>query len=160
MDPCEFYWESSDWLPPGYILERWCQVDDRPCLEAKLQALLSACERGDVGYRRRDGKDFDDPVHELWSRRILLIERASFEAWVTALEGKSPLSIPPGPETHSPAVTATPPSREASAIQPKSTEVVAIPGAPESPPLAVSSVTSEAIIAAFRIHADADSNRH
>ncbi|NBU45677.1 MAG: hypothetical protein EBS37_16665, partial [Betaproteobacteria bacterium] len=61
-------------------------------MQAKLQALLSACERGEVNYRRSDGKWFDDPVHELYQRRKLLIERQSFNRWCTKLEGKSPLT--------------------------------------------------------------------
>lgn len=88
---CDPYWEEADWLPPWYILERWCQRDEA-CIQAKLQALLTACERGDVQYRRSDGKTYDDPVHELSSRGKLLIQRQSFNQWCTALEGKTPLA--------------------------------------------------------------------
>lgn len=88
---CDPYWEEADWLPPWYILERWCQRDEA-CIQAKLQALLSACERSDVQYRRSDGKTYDDPVHELSSRGKLLIQRQSFNQWCTALEGKTPLA--------------------------------------------------------------------
>lgn len=87
---CDRYWDDADWLPPWFILDRWCQ-QDAPCRHAKQQALLSACERGEVHYQRRDGKTFDDPVHELLARGLLLIERASFDAWATRLDGKSPL---------------------------------------------------------------------
>lgn len=73
-DTCDHYWEHADWLPPWYILDRWCQRDDR-CRQAKYEALLSACERGEVGYGRRDSKDFDDPVRELAERRIPIIEQ-------------------------------------------------------------------------------------
>ena len=88
---CDPYWEEADWLPPWYILERWCQRDEA-CIHAKLQALLSACERGDVQYRRSDGKTYDDPVHELSSRGKLLVHRQSFNQWCTALEAKTPLA--------------------------------------------------------------------
>ena len=93
---CDHYWEHADWLPPWYILDRWCQRDDR-CRQAKYEALLTACERGDVQYGRRDGKRFDDPVRELAERRILIVERKSFDAWATQLDGKSPLAGPPRP---------------------------------------------------------------
>ncbi len=94
---CDTYWEHAAWLPPWYILDRWCQRDDR-CRQAKYEALLTACERGDVKYGRRDGKDFDDPVRELAARRILMIERASFDTWATRIDGQSPLAQPPRPE--------------------------------------------------------------
>jgi len=90
-DNCNFYWEEADWLPPWYILDNWCQQDER-CRQAKQQALLSACERGEVRFQRSDGKTFDDPVHELSARGILLIERESLNAWAIKLEGASPLS--------------------------------------------------------------------
>lgn len=91
---CDPYWEHADWLPPWYILDHWCQQDAR-CRQAKQQALLSACERGDIYYRRSDGKTFDDPIHELVSRGILLIDRDSFDAWATTVDGKSPLPARP-----------------------------------------------------------------
>ena len=87
---CDPYWEHADWLPPWYILDQWCQQDAR-CRHAKQQALLSACERGEIDYRRSDNKTFDDPIHELSSRGILLIDRNSFDAWATTVDGKSPL---------------------------------------------------------------------
>ena len=104
-DTCDHYWEHADWLPPWYILDRWCQRDDR-CRQAKYEALLTACERGDVKYGRRDGKDFDDPVRELAERRILIIERISFDAWAIRLDGQSPLAAPPRPMAPLPPVPA------------------------------------------------------
>jgi hypothetical protein len=96
---CTPYWDEADWLMPWYILERWCQRDEA-CMQAKLQAMLSACERGDVNYRRSDGKTFDDPLYELFKRGKLLIERNSFNQWCIKLEGKSPLTgIASGPIT-------------------------------------------------------------
>jgi hypothetical protein len=91
---CEPYWVHADWLPPGYILDHWCRQDSR-CRHAKQQALLSACERGEIDYRRSDGKAFDDPIHELSSRGILLIDRDNFDAWAATVDGKSPLPARP-----------------------------------------------------------------
>lgn len=88
---CDTYWEEADWLPPWFILQCWCQQDER-CRQAKQQALLSACDRGEVNYRRSDGKTFDDPIQELSARGILLIERQSFDLWACKVDGKSPLS--------------------------------------------------------------------
>lgn len=55
------------------------------CLEAKRQALLSACERSQVQWRCGDGKPYDDPIHELAARNRGLIERSSFMAWFRTL---------------------------------------------------------------------------
>ena len=87
---CDLYWTECDWLPPWYVLDRWCQGDD-DCKRAKLHALLSACERKVLAYRRSDSKPFDDPVRELFHRDILMIGRESFNAWCTQIEGRSPL---------------------------------------------------------------------
>lgn len=141
---CDPIWEHADWLPPEYILDRWCQQDAR-CRYAKQQALLSACERGDVYYRRSDGKTFDDPIHELTARGILLIDRDSFVAWVTAIEGQSPLPTrppkqPPYPGWAPPGayrfdeeqwdwVPVTPPIRSTPPAQPSNT-----PPLPYDPP--------------------------
>ena len=53
------YWTHSDWWPVWLVLERWGWPEPQ-CLEAKRQALLSACERGQVQWRRSDGKPYDD----------------------------------------------------------------------------------------------------
>jgi hypothetical protein len=141
---CDPIWEHADWLPPEYILDRWCQQDAR-CRYAKQQALLSACERGEVYYRRSDGKTFDDPIHELSARGILLIDRDSFITWVTAIEGQSPLPArppvqppypgwaPPGAyrfdEEQGDWVPVTPPVRPHPQVQPTNT-----PPPPFDPP--------------------------
>lgn len=78
------YWTHSDWWPVWLVLERW-GVPEPQCLEAKRQALLSACERGQVQWRRSDGKPYDDPIHELAARNRVLIERSSFVAWSRTL---------------------------------------------------------------------------
>ena len=78
------YWTHSDWWPVWLVLERWGWPEPQ-CLEAKRQALLSACERGQVQWRRSDGKPYDDPIHELAARNRVLIERSSFIAWSRAL---------------------------------------------------------------------------
>ena len=93
---CQKYWDASDWLSPVAILEQWCQ-GDRDCWKAKSLALVSACERGEINYERSDGKTFEDPVLELFRRQLLLIERASFEAWVIKIEGSNPLNSPTRP---------------------------------------------------------------
>ncbi|KAA3624029.1 MAG: hypothetical protein DWQ08_10860 [Proteobacteria bacterium] len=83
---CDVYWELSDYLPLDTAIEYWC--DGNPvCLEAKRQALLSAIERGHVKYRRADGKDFKDPVHDLYSRGLILVHRESFESWAVSVSG-------------------------------------------------------------------------
>lgn len=69
---CDPYWNEANWLTPWYILVRWCQRDEA-CIQAKQQALLSACERREVLYRRSDDKAYDDPVHEVFSQGKLLI---------------------------------------------------------------------------------------
>jgi hypothetical protein len=141
---CDPIWEHADWLPPEYILDRWCQQDAR-CRYAKQQALLSACERAEVYYRRSDGKTFDDPIHELSARGILLIDRDSFVAWVTAIEGQSPLPARPPKQPPYPAwappgayrfdeeqwdwVPVTPPIRSTPPAQPTDT-----PPLPFDPP--------------------------
>ncbi len=103
---CQKYWDASDWLSPVAILEQWCQ-GDRDCWKAKSLALVSACERGEINYERSDGKTFEDPVLELFRRQLLLIERASFEAWVIKIEGRNPLNSPTRPPA-APKLTARP----------------------------------------------------
>ena len=171
-DTCDHYWEHADWLPPWYILDRWCQSDDR-CRQAKYAALLSACERGDVKYGRRDGKRFDDPVQELAERRILLIERTSFDAWAIRLDGKSPLDGPPRPmqplpprpawATPLPAVTTSLPNPPGEVLPPETAAEhgdvlmpVAAASSTLTPPLG--DVPSDEIIAAFPVLADEKAN--
>lgn len=183
---CDQYWDAADWLPPLYILERWCKGDE-VCMHAKLQALLSACERGVVRYRRNDKYSYDDPVHELYNRRKLLIERKSFDLWCDALEGKSPLSesvvneIKPKPATPDWAhqyrsslplsPTQKPPEPEIPELEvnapisdntaaPKTSKT----DSSESLPLTESQLRSQGvpadkIIEAFRIKPDPDQNR-
>lgn len=177
-DPCDTYWEHADWLPPWYLLDRWCQRDER-CRQAKYEALLTACERGDLKYGRRDGKDFDDPVRELAQRRILLIERHSFDAWATRLDGQNPLSLPPralpplpptpawataqvathpnGPspaQEDAPSVALAPAPANAAAEPPDSESVTST-----LPPPPTGDVPSDEIIAAFPVLADETANR-
>lgn len=177
-DSCDHYWEHADWLPPWYILDRWCQRDDR-CRQAKYEALLTACERGEVQYGRRDGKDFDDPVRELAERRILIIERASFDTWAIRLDGNSPLAGPPRPMQPLPptpawakptpapmspvAVVADACNQQAEVPLVDATaekEVVSAPIASERPnlPPPAGDVPSNEIIAAFPVLADEQAN--
>jgi len=87
------YWTQSDWWPVWLVLERW-GVPEPQCLEAKRQALLSACERGQVQWRRSDGKPYDDPIHELAARNRVLIERSSFMAWSRTLPERRRIAVP------------------------------------------------------------------
>ena len=87
------YWTQSDWWPVWLVLERW-GVPEPQCLEAKRQALLSACERGQVQWRRSDGKPYDDPIHELAARNRVLIERSSFMAWSRTLPERRRVAVP------------------------------------------------------------------
>lgn len=87
------YWTQSDWWPVWLVLERW-GVPEPQCLEAKRQALLSACERGQVLWRRSDGKPYDDPIHELAARNRVLIERSSFAAWSRTLPERRRVAVP------------------------------------------------------------------
>ena len=87
------YWTQSDWWPVWLVLERW-GVPEPQCLEAKRQALLSACERGQVQWRRSDGKPYDDPIHELAARNRVLIERSSFAAWSRTLPERRRIAVP------------------------------------------------------------------
>ena len=45
------YWTQSDWWPVWLVLGRGGGPGSQ-CLEAKRQALLSACARGQVHWRR------------------------------------------------------------------------------------------------------------
>jgi len=178
---CDPYWEEADWLPPWYILERWCQRDEA-CIQAKLQALLSACERGEVQYRRSDGKTYDDPVHELSSRGKLLIQRHSFNQWCTSLEGKTPLAggLPsvaaaatpawahqyatrPGPSPTTPIDPDTPVTAEVNALDTASDATDDTDGSPVNTDLPESelrkrAVTADEIIQAFRVRPDSHQN--
>lgn len=79
---CEQYWDEASWVPVSVMVDEWCQRD-AGCKVAKEYAILNACEKGEVSYRRSDGKTFEDPVEELHGRGILLIDRASFVVWVS-----------------------------------------------------------------------------
>lgn len=103
------YWLQSDWWPVGLALEQWLPHEPH-CLEAKRQALLSACERGQVRWRRTDGKPYDDPIHELAARGRVLIERSSFLAWSASLPQRRRVSYPPLPAWAS--VPSVPPAFE------------------------------------------------
>ncbi|MFN1149396.1 hypothetical protein [Serratia liquefaciens] len=78
---CEQYWNEAAWVPISVLVNEWCQRDSI-CKSAKEYAILNACEKGAISYRRSDGKTFEDPVEDLHGRGILLIDRASFMLWV------------------------------------------------------------------------------
>ena len=84
---CGSYWSLSDHLPVDTVVDYWCS--DRPdCREAKRYALLTALERGDVAFRRSDGKTFDDPVYQLYEQKLILVERDSFLEWADRVSGE------------------------------------------------------------------------
>lgn len=78
---CERYWDEASWVPVSVMVKEWCK-NDAICGSAKEYAILNACEKGAISYRRSDGKTFEDPVEDLHGRGILLIDRASFMTWV------------------------------------------------------------------------------
>ncbi|QGX90919.1 hypothetical protein EFZ10_04260 [Tatumella sp. TA1] len=78
---CEQYWKETSWIPIAAIINEWCN-GDQACKTAKEYAVINACEKGDIAYRRSDGKTFNDPVEVLHGRGILLIDRGSFFSWV------------------------------------------------------------------------------
>lgn len=78
---CEQYWNEAAWVPISVLVNEWCQRDS-VCKSAKEYAILNACEKGSIKYRRSDGKTFEDPIEDLHGRGILLIDRDSFFSWV------------------------------------------------------------------------------
>jgi hypothetical protein len=150
---CSIYWDASDWLPLTELLERWCH-GDQDCWKAKWYALISACERGEVEYRRTDGKDYDDPPTELARRNVLLIGRQSFESWVGRVEGldsdgaPTAAAQPPAPSWFDipavPTLSANSPKLQPSAPAPARSPAHAVP--------------SERIIEAFSVMADEAEN--
>ena len=61
---CESYWAESDYLPVNAVLDYWCD-NNLECKEAKKYAIIAACERGLIQFKRNDGKNFKDPIFEL-----------------------------------------------------------------------------------------------
>lgn len=93
---CSHIWAECDHIELNAALDYSCEGDAR-CRLAKEQAILSACEKGLIAWTRADGKPFDDPVRELASRQLVLIERKTFETWAAAVDQKIPL--PPSMST-------------------------------------------------------------
>lgn len=85
---CSKYSDYAEWLRLSDILNDWCKAD-RTCREVKQQAILGACENGEIGYTRSDGKTFDDPVIDLQGRGLLLINKNSFNEWKNRIEQKN-----------------------------------------------------------------------
>lgn len=84
---CSQYLDFAEWLRITDILSDWCKLD-QSCKKIKELAILGACERDEIEYTRNDGKDFDDPVMELYGRGILLINKQSFNQWKIKFEKK------------------------------------------------------------------------
>lgn len=167
---CQKYWDASDWLTPVAILEQWCQ-GDQECWKAKALALVSACERGDVNFQRSDGKTFNDPVFELFRRQLLLIERASFEAWVIKIEGCNSLNAQNRPAT-APKPVARPawadigknvaepqPARQADSDAGTEDQAIVTPQTAPGAANKSRPVTSHDLIQAFRRHVDPLQNK-
>ncbi len=99
MQDCNSFWAYADHLPIDQVIKYWCErsgYSAQHCKEAKQAAIVSECERGNIQYRRSDGKTFADPVPDLAARGLLLIEKASFDEWYSEnFEGGSPLPEPP-----------------------------------------------------------------
>lgn len=85
MDDCSRYWEQADYLPLDAIISYWCESEglkSPKCLESKRYAICGAIERGEINYKRSDGKSFNDDALDLASMGLLRIEKNSFNAWV------------------------------------------------------------------------------
>jgi hypothetical protein len=93
---CSHIWAESDHIELNAAVDYWCEGDPR-CRLAKEQAILSACEKGLIGWTRADGKTFNDPLRELATRQLLLIERKTFETWAAAVDEK--IALPPSLST-------------------------------------------------------------
>jgi len=92
---CDHYWAASDYLPVTAVLDYWCG-NNYECKEAKKFAIITACEKGLIKYKRTDGKDFHDPVLDLIGRGIIVIERKSFEEWSKRIDNNAALNLPIG----------------------------------------------------------------
>lgn len=79
------YLHFAEWLKLTDILNEWCEVD-KNSRDGKAMAILGACENGEIAYTRNDGKNFDDPVIDLYGRGILLINKKSFNIWKDKVE--------------------------------------------------------------------------
>lgn len=86
-DDCSKYLEHAEWLRLSDILNDWCK-SDQSCKEIKKLAILGACEKEDIEYTRNDGKNFEDPVMDLYGRGLLLINKRSFNSWKLKFERK------------------------------------------------------------------------
>lgn len=84
---CSQYMDSAEWLRLSDILNDWCKLD-QSCRKIKELAILGACERREIEYDRNDGKDFDDPVIQIYHRGLLLINKRSFNQWKLKFEKK------------------------------------------------------------------------
>lgn len=84
---CSQYLDHAEWLRLSDILNEWCKLD-QSCKKIKELAILGACENQQIEYKRNDGKDFDDPVIDLYGRGLLLINKRSFNRWKSKFENK------------------------------------------------------------------------
>lgn len=84
----EKYWEHVRWIPINILVDQWCRVDS-VYKEAKIMAILSACERGELKYCRPADQRCKEPINELYDRNVLLIEKSSFLTWVVQFDDAS-----------------------------------------------------------------------
>ena len=90
---CDRYWAESVYLPVDAVLDYWCG-NIIECKEAKKFAIITACERGEISYKRTDGKDFNDPVLDLIGRDVVVIQRESFEQWAKKIDSNNKPNLP------------------------------------------------------------------
>jgi len=84
MNDCSRYWLHSDYLPIDDVISYWCESDGfvvTHCRDAKRAAICTAVDKGQIQYRRSDGKPFDDTAFDLAIKGLLQIERSSFDVW-------------------------------------------------------------------------------
>lgn len=99
MSDCNKYWDHADHIPLNDVIAYWCELSghtEQKCRDAKRAAICSAVESGKVGYRRKDGKTYNDDVYDLAASGQLLIERKSFDAWAKQFVDSPVLEKPLG----------------------------------------------------------------
>ena len=99
MSDCERYWDHADHIPLEDVISYWCEksgFDEKECRVAKRAAICSAIDRGEVKFRREDGRTFHDDIYNLAARGQLLVEKESFNDWVKQFADSPKLESPLG----------------------------------------------------------------
>jgi hypothetical protein len=97
MNDCSRYWLHSHYLPIDDVISYWCESDGfvaTHCKDAKRAAICTAVDKGQIQYRRSDGKPFDDTAFDLAIKGLLQIERSSFDVWAKQFADAPQLDIP------------------------------------------------------------------